>query len=94
RMLRRPEARKFLIVISDGAPVDKATIDANDDKALLDRHLRGAIGWITRETPIDLAAIGLKHEVAEYYRNSVRIDNVEDLATTVISLIDTALVSR
>ena len=94
RMLRRPEARKFLIVISDGAPVDKATIDANDDKALLDRHLRAAIGWITRDTPIDLAAIGLKHEVADYYRNSVRIDNVEDLATTVIALIDNALVSR
>lgn len=91
RMLRRPESRKLLIVISDGAPVDKATIEANSDKLLLDRHLRDTISWITRSTPIELAAIGLKHDVEDYYRNAVEIENVDNLADVVIALIDNEL---
>ncbi|MCB1329131.1 MAG: cobaltochelatase subunit CobT [Maritimibacter sp.] len=94
RMLRAPQARRLLIVISDGAPVDQATIEANDDKRLLDRNLRDTIAWIERETRIELAAIGIRHEVGDYYRNAIRIDSAEELADAVIALIDNSLNAR
>ena len=68
RLLMRGESRKLLIVISDGAPVDQATVEENADKAILDRHLREVIGQIEATGAIELAAIGVKHEVAGYFR--------------------------
>ena len=94
RMLRAPQARRLLIVVSDGAPVDQATLEANDDKRLLDRSLRDTIGWIECETRIELAAIGVKHDVGAYYRNAIRIDGAEELADAVIALIDQGLDAR
>lgn len=94
RMLARPEKRRLLIVISDGAPVDQSTLEANGDKALLDRHLRDVIAWIGSSTPIDLAAIGIKHDVGAYYANAVRIDDVAELGAAVIDLLDERLTGR
>ena len=88
RMQRRPEARKLLIVISDGAPVDQATLEANGDKDLLDRHLRATIDTVFRTTDVAVAALGLKHDVARYYENSVRIEAPEQLAESLLELID------
>lgn len=88
RMLRRTQARRLLIVISDGSPVDQATLDVNSDKRLLDRHLRDVVDWIKRTTSIDLAAIGIKHDVGNYYDDAVRIDDVSELGVAVIDLID------
>ena len=72
RLITRRESRKLLIVISDGAPVDQATLEENADKAILDRHLREVIAEIEESGAIELAAIGVKHEAAKYYRNSAR----------------------
>jgi len=91
RLMLRGESRKVLIVISDGAPVDQATIEENADKAILDRHLREVIGQIETASPIELAAIGVKHEVAKYYRNSVQIDDIETLGETLVRMIDVLL---
>ncbi|MCB1502052.1 MAG: hypothetical protein KDK07_20075 [Bauldia sp.] len=91
RMLARPEPRKLLIVLSDGAPIDQATIENNADKRILDTHLRQVISWLTSETDIDLAAIGIRHDVSQYYSRSIRIDATEDLASAMIELIDSQL---
>ena len=72
RLLMRGESRKLLIVISDGAPVDQATVEENADKAILDRHLREVIAQIEATGTIELAAIGVKHEVAGYYATASR----------------------
>lgn len=88
RLLMRRESRKVLIVISDGAPVDQATLEENKDKAILDRHLREIIAQIESSSSIELAAIGIKHDVQKYYANSARIDNVEALGEALVRMID------
>jgi len=93
RLLMRRESRKVLIVISDGAPVDQTTLEENADKAVLDRHLRDIIAQIESSSAIELAAIGVKHDVRKYYANSARIDKVDALGETLVRMID-ALVTR
>jgi cobaltochelatase CobT len=91
RLMMRGEVRKVLIVISDGAPVDQATIEENADKAILDRHLREVIAEIEGASPIELAAIGVKHDVKKYFRNSVQIDKVDTLGVSLLQMIDVLL---
>ncbi len=91
RLLRRPEERKLLFVISDGAPVDQATLDRNDDKMILDGHLRDTIKWIDENTLIELSAIGIKHDVSSHYRSSVRVDAVTELGDALIHMLDRRL---
>ena len=91
RLMQRREVRKVLIVISDGAPVDQATIEENADKAILDRHLREVIADIEASSPIELAAIGVKHDVRKYFRNSIEIDKVDQLGESLLEVIDVLL---
>jgi cobaltochelatase CobT len=91
RLIARPECRKVLIVISDGAPVDQTTIENNSDKQILDRHLRQVIREIESSGAIELTAIGVKHEAGEYYRNSIHIDDPGKLGAGLIELVDRAL---
>lgn len=91
RLLARPERRRMLIVISDGAPVDQATLENNAGKDILDRHLRRVIAEIESAKEIELAAIGVKHDVGRYYRDSVAIDNVEHLGASLVAVIDKLL---
>lgn len=93
RLSVRPERRRILIVISDGAPVDQATLEANSDPRILDRHLRQTIAEIERSDAIELAAIGIKHDVEAYYRKAVRIEKVEELGARLVALLD-ALLTR
>jgi cobaltochelatase CobT len=91
RLMSRPEQRRILIAISDGAPVDQATIEANDDKEILDRHLREVIDNIERGGQVELAAIGVRHDVDKYYRSARRIDAIEELGPALIGALDTLL---
>ena len=88
RLLARPESRKVLIVVSDGAPVDQATLEENDDKSILDRDLRSAIVQIENSACIELAALGVKHDVSDYYRNHVHIENLEKIGDSLVQMID------
>lgn len=78
RLLGRPEQRRILMVISDGAPVDDSTLSVNSGN-YLDRHLREVIGWIESISPIELVAIGIGHDVTRYYRRAVTIVDAEQL---------------
>lgn len=91
RMMQRPEQRKLLIVISDGAPVDQFSLEKNQDKMLLDRHLRDMIKYIGTSTTIELFAIGIKHDVSNHYKNAVQINDVLDLGKAIIDLLDQSL---
>jgi len=79
RLLARPEQRRILMVISDGAPVDDSTQSVNNG-AYLDRHLRRVIGEIETASPVELLAVGIGHDVTRWYRRAVTLVDVEQLA--------------
>ena len=83
RLLRRPEERKILIVISDGAPVDDSTLSANRED-YLDNHLRQIIMQIEKDSPIELQAIGIGHDVTKYYKNALTINRAEELGEVLL----------
>lgn len=78
RLLGRPEQRKILMVISDGAPVDDSTLSVNAGN-YLERHLRHVIAEIEARSPVELIAIGIGHDVTRYYRRAVTIVDAEEL---------------
>ncbi|MDE1568113.1 cobaltochelatase subunit CobT [Aquabacter sediminis] len=78
RLLGRPEARKILMMISDGAPVDDSTLSVNPGN-YLERHLRHVIAEIENRSPVELIAIGIGHDVTRYYRRAVTIVDAEEL---------------
>ncbi|MEM9872841.1 MAG: cobaltochelatase subunit CobT [Pseudomonadota bacterium] len=79
RMVARPEARKILMVISDGAPVDDSTLSVNPAN-YLEKHLRDVIAMVERKRAVELLAIGIGHDVTRYYDRAVTITDVEQLA--------------
>ncbi|NIZ15755.1 cobaltochelatase subunit CobT [Phaeobacter sp. HF9A] len=79
RMVGRPEARKILMVISDGAPVDDSTLSVNPAN-YLEKHLRDVIAMVERRKQVELLAIGIGHDVTRYYDRAVTITDVEQLA--------------
>jgi cobaltochelatase CobT len=79
RMIGRPEARKILMVISDGAPVDDSTLSVNPAN-YLEKHLRDVIAMVERRKQVELLAIGIGHDVTRYYQRAVTITDVEQLA--------------
>jgi len=83
RLLARPEDRRILMVISDGAPVDDSTLSVNS-AGYLEAHLRKVIDWIERQSPVQLVAIGIGHDVTRYYRRAVTIMDAEQLGGTMI----------
>jgi cobaltochelatase CobT len=78
RIVGRPEQRKILMVISDGAPVDDSTLSVNAGN-YLERHLRRVIEEIEEKSDVELTAIGIGHDVTRYYRKAVTIVDAEQL---------------
>jgi cobaltochelatase CobT len=83
RLIARPEERRILMVISDGAPVDDSTLSVNSG-TYLERHLRQVIGWIEARSPVELIAIGIGHDVTRYYARAVTIMDAEQLGGTMV----------
>jgi len=81
RLLARPEQRRILMVISDGAPVDDSTLSVNNG-SYLDRHLREVIARVETQMPIELVAIGIGHDVTRYYKRAVTISDIDRLGET------------
>lgn len=79
RLVKRHEARKILMVISDGAPVDDSTLSVNPAN-YLERHLRDVIAMVERKKAVELLAIGIGHDVTRYYDRAVTITDAEQLA--------------
>ncbi len=78
RLISRPEERRILMVISDGAPVDDSTLSSNSANFLED-HLRHVIEVIENKSPIKLLAIGIGHDVTRYYKNAITIMDADQL---------------
>ncbi len=91
RLMARSERRRILLVISDGTPMEEATLAANGFD-YLDDHLAAVVDEIEARSPVQLAAIGIGHDVSRFYRNATRISRIEDLGPALsrklISLLD------
>ena len=83
RLMKRPEQRKILMVISDGAPVDDSTLSTNST-SYLDNHLKQVISEIENRTELELIAIGIGHDVTKYYRKAVTIHRAEELGNVML----------
>ncbi len=83
RLMSRPEGRRILMVISDGAPVDDSTLSINPGN-FLERHLREVIREIEGRNTVELIAIGIGHDVTRYYRRAVTIVDAEELGGTMM----------
>ena len=83
RLIKRSEERKIMIVISDGAPVDDSTLSANRED-YLDNHLKKIISLIEDDSPVELQAIGIGHDVTKYYENAITINRAEELGEVLL----------
>ncbi len=83
RLVVRPEHRRILMVISDGAPVDDSTLSVNPGN-YLEKHLREVIREIEGREQVELIAIGIGHDVTRYYRRAVTIVDAEELGGTMM----------
>jgi len=83
RLVGRPEHRRILMVISDGAPVDDSTLSVNPGN-YLEKHLRDVIREIESRDQVELTAIGIGHDVTRYYRRAVTIVDAEELGGTMM----------
>jgi cobaltochelatase CobT len=79
RLMARPEQRRILMMISDGAPVDDSTLSVNSG-SYLEQHLRKVIEEIEKRSPVELIAIGIGHDVTRYYSRAVTITDPSELA--------------
>jgi len=78
RLMFRPEQRRILMVISDGAPVDDSTLGTNPSH-YLEKHLRDVIKMVETQRRVELVAIGIGHDVTRYYRRAVTITDADQL---------------
>lgn len=84
RLLQRPEQRRILMMISDGAPIDDSTLSTNPGR-FLEKHLRHVIAQIEKQGDIELVAIGIGHDVRQYYSKATTIHDVSQLADVMTS---------
>ena len=84
RLMARPEQRRILMVISDGAPVDDATNSVNNS-SYLDRHLRQVIAHIESRSEVELTAIGIGHDVTKWYKRAVTLTDADQLGGAVMA---------
>ena len=82
RLIKRTEARRILMVISDGAPVDDSTLSVNPAN-FLEQHLKNVIKMIESRDVVELIAVGIGHDVTRYYSEAVTITDIEQLAGTI-----------
>jgi cobaltochelatase CobT len=90
RLIARPERRRILVVVSDGTPMDEATFAANGFD-YLDGHLAAVVRDIETRSPVRLAAIGIGHDVSQFYSNATRIRTIDDLGPALTQKLTTLL---
>ncbi|MGH1399046.1 MAG: cobaltochelatase CobT-related protein [Alphaproteobacteria bacterium] len=87
RIAPRPEQRKIIMVISDGAPVDDSTLSVNNSN-ILEHDLRNVIHWIEGKSNVELCAIGIGHDVTRYYTRAIKITDADELAKALVDQLE------
>ena len=83
RLKKRKEERKIIMVISDGAPVDDSTLSVNQAN-YLEKHLKRVVNWIEKNSEIEINAIGIGHDVTNYYEKAIKIADVQELGDAMV----------
>ena len=83
RLKKRKEERKIIMVISDGAPVDDSTLSVNAP-SYLEQHLKKVVQWIEKNSDIEINAIGIGHDVTNYYEKAIKIADVQELGDAMV----------
>ncbi len=83
RLKKRKEERKIVMVISDGAPVDDSTLSVNQAN-YLEKHLKRVVNWIEKNSEIEINAIGIGHDVTNYYEKAIKIADVQELGDAMV----------
>ena len=83
RLKKRKEERKIIMVISDGAPVDDSTLSVNQAN-YLEKHLKRVVNWIEKNSEIEINAIGIGHDVTNYYQKAIKIADVQELGDAIV----------
>ncbi len=83
RLKKRKEERKIIMVISDGAPVDDSTLSVNQAN-YLEKHLKRVVNWIEKNSEIEINAIGIGHDVTNYYDKAIKIADVQELGDAMV----------
>ena len=83
RLKKRKEERKIIMVISDGAPVDDSTLSVNQ-ASYLEQHLKRVVNWIEKNSDIEINAIGIGHDVTNYYEKAIKIADVQELGDAMV----------
>lgn len=81
----RPEPHRLVIVLSDGAPVDDATLTYNGP-SLLEKHLLSVISRISGDGRVMLGAVGIGFDVNRYYNHSTSAKTLTDLPQSLIDM--------
>lgn len=79
RLLSRPERRRILIMLGDGAPHERATAEANGE-GYLRSHLQTVIARLQRQPGLELLAIGFGPGVEQDFPRAVRLRSPLELA--------------
>mgnify|MGYP002260289540 CR=1 FL=1 len=93
KILKRKEERKIFMVISDGAPVDDSTLSTNPSD-FLENNLKQVVGWIEKNSSVELLAIGIGHDVTRYYNKAIKIADVQDLGDVMINQLTDLFVEK
>ncbi len=83
RLKKRKEERKIIMVISDGAPVDDSTLSVNQAN-YLEKHLKRVVNWIEKNSEVEINAIGIGHDVTNYYEKAIKIADVQELGDAMV----------
>jgi cobaltochelatase CobT len=94
RLRARPERRRLLLVISDGAPNERATMEANQDALFLDRHLRTVVQTLESQGQIELSAIGIRHRVDRIFRSAVVVDDEAGIGPALLTQLARSLTDK
>lgn len=81
RLASRAEARRILVVISDGSPMDAATAQAND-VFYLDHHLKEVVARHETMRDVEVIGLGVGLDLSPFYRHCVAVDLDEPLDMT------------
>jgi len=85
QLLGVPQARRCLIVVSDGAPVDDSSLAANGPNFLWN-HLDQVVGDCLERGEIVLGAVGIDHRLDSLFPTSRVISDDGGLASVIVEL--------
>lgn len=91
RLMKQRQAKKILLTVSDGVPMDDSTALENGEAYLL-KHLKSVLGRLADEQSLRVAAVGLGFDVRTIYGDGITVENADVLATTMIDMAYSLLV--